>query len=217
MPVYASGKCINRSTATYFAESDAGVQPVHKIVNVDSQLRIQRVQPLGQILFHRDQILLRGLERPVRPRFQKHRHAASTIPETSIDRHFSTSTHMFTKYFHICANYSLLLSYLFWRNLFINVNKDYFIDLFATIVRMRGIDLEIHLRLQRYYFIDTNVIQIYRIHLTVFILMTSKRIFTCMTIDVNCALQRVENIFIVKEKKIYHLYPWNNFYRCCRL
>lgn len=131
MPVYASGKCINRSTATYFAESDAGVQPVHKIVNVDSQLRIQRVQPLGQILFHRDQILLRGLERPVRPRFQKHRHAASTIPETSIDRHFSTSTHMFTKYFHICANYSLLLSYLFWRNLFINVNKDYFIDLFS--------------------------------------------------------------------------------------
>lgn len=86
MLVYTSGKYINRSTATYFAESDAGVQPVHKIVNVDSQLRIQRVQPLGQILFHRDQILLRGLERPVRPRFQKHRHIASTIPETPIDR-----------------------------------------------------------------------------------------------------------------------------------
>lgn len=90
MLVYASGRYINRSTATYFAEGDAGVQPVHKIVNVDSQLRIQRVQPLGQILFHRDQILLRGLERPVRPRFQKHRHIASAIPETSVDRTLSS-------------------------------------------------------------------------------------------------------------------------------
>lgn len=70
------GNVINPSATTYFTECDAGVQPVHKIVNVDSQLRIQRIQPFGQVLFHRDQILLRGLERPVRPRLEKHRHIA---------------------------------------------------------------------------------------------------------------------------------------------
>lgn len=86
---------INRSTATYFAKSDAGVQPVHKIVNVDSQLRIQRVQPLGQVLFHRDQILLRGFEGPVRPRLQKHRHFAWSIPETPIDPALSHACQIF--------------------------------------------------------------------------------------------------------------------------
>lgn len=59
---------------THLAQRDAGVQPVHKIVNVDPELRVERVQPLRQVLLHRQQILVRGPERPVRPRLQQHRH-----------------------------------------------------------------------------------------------------------------------------------------------
>lgn len=55
---------------TYLAQGHARVQAIHEVLGIDAQLWIEGAEPLGQILLHGLQILLAGLERPVRPCLQ---------------------------------------------------------------------------------------------------------------------------------------------------
>ena len=55
---------------TYLAKSDTIVEPLHEVVNVNVEVRVEALQPLGQIFFHGVQILLARLERPERSRVQ---------------------------------------------------------------------------------------------------------------------------------------------------
>lgn len=63
---------MHQSVSAYLAQCNASVQSVHEVIHVYPQLWVQCVHPLGQVFAHRVQVLLAGLEWPVRPRFQQY-------------------------------------------------------------------------------------------------------------------------------------------------
>lgn len=73
-------QCENQSNKnSYLAQCNAGIQTVHKVVDINQELGIERVEPLGQVLPHRIQILLAWFERAIRTSFQQHRSHCSTV------------------------------------------------------------------------------------------------------------------------------------------
>ena len=75
---------------TYLAESDTILEPLHEVVNVNVEVRVEALQPLGQIFLHGVQILLAGLERPERSRVQQHHTGLRTVVHRDAfqSRHF---------------------------------------------------------------------------------------------------------------------------------
>jgi len=71
--------------SSYFAEDDAVLQDVDEVVGVDVEVRVEALEPLGQILLHGDQILLARLERPERTRLKRH-HLPAPVASTAATR-----------------------------------------------------------------------------------------------------------------------------------
>lgn len=65
--------------SSYLAEGNAGVESIHEVVDINHELGIKRVEPLGQILPHCIQIFLARFERPIRTRFQQNRCHCSSV------------------------------------------------------------------------------------------------------------------------------------------
>lgn len=72
LPVHHQEGEIRIFLHSYLAQCYSCVKSVHKVVDVNPQLGIQCVHPLGQVLSHGIEVLLAGLERPVWPGLKQH-------------------------------------------------------------------------------------------------------------------------------------------------